>query len=207
MRFPVATGAIVLTMMLGGVATADSIWARREPRSAFLFEDLRARRVGDLLTIVINENTTANEREQKALARTATTANSFTYKGSSSAGQSVSRSGAAALEIDGSSNRTFTGSAQYTSGRAFTDQVTVSVIDVKPNGNLVVAGYRYRVISGETRVIRVTGEIRVADIGVDNSVISNVVANFQMTYMGRGPQTSFETQGFFGRAMNLVWPF
>jgi flagellar L-ring protein precursor FlgH len=201
-----AGSAMLLAIVIAGSAFGDSIWSRREPQNAFLFEDLRARRVGDMLRITINENTNAQQTDTRALSRAATTNNTATFKGSSSS-STKSLAGAANLEIDGSSARTFTGSGAFASNHVFTDFVTVTVADVLPNGNLVVVGYRYRLVGGENRMLRLTGMVRPADIDATNTIDSSFVASFQVTYVGRGPETNFTKQGFFGRAMNVIWPF
>jgi flagellar L-ring protein FlgH len=207
MRAVPFVGATVLACLIVGLASADSIWDRREPHFAFLTEDLRARHVGDILNIAVNENTVANQQDTRALSHVTAADHKFSFTGSSSAGQNVSRAGAAALEIQGTSTRTFNGSAAYTAGRTFVDHVSVSVLDVLPNGNLIVCGYRYRLVGGEQRMLRLTGEVRPVDIDSNNTVDSNFVANFQITYVGRGPETQTTRQGFWARAMNIVWPF
>ena len=109
--------------------------------------------------------------------------------------------------VNNTSRRQFNGSAQLTSDRSFTDRITVTVVDVMPNGNLVVEGYRSRVVAGEQRMLRVTGIVRPTDIGAQNTVQSQFMANFRISYLGRGPESSFVNQSYLGRAMNLLWPF
>jgi flagellar L-ring protein precursor FlgH len=52
-----------------------------------------------------------------------------------------------------------------------------------------------------------TGEVRPQDIDASNTVDSNFVASFQVTYVGRGPETAINRQGVWSRAMNIIWPF
>ncbi len=201
--------AAVLAAALSGPtpAPADSLWLRREHRNAYLFEDNRGRRIGDNLTIAINELSNIGNNEQRTLDKATTFATLFNFKGSSAAGQGVSRSGSANLDLNGSAERTLKGQAQYTSTRNFTDLMTVTVIDLLPNGNLVVEGFRTRLVAGEERTLRVTGVVRPADIGAQNTVQSQFVAAFQITYVGKGPDTAFTRHGWFGRALNIIWPF
>lgn len=203
------TSAFVLASALahGPAARADSIWERRDQRAAYLFEDNRARHVGDLLTVQVSENSNVNEQDKRDMDKSSSFHNLLNFKGSSSAGSNVSRSGQMSFDINGSTNRTFQGQAQYKSNRVFTDNITVTVIDVQPNGNLVIEGYRRRVVSGELRTLKVTGVVRPIDIGAGNIVQSQFVANFQISYLGKGPESSFANQGYLGRAMNLLWPF
>lgn len=189
---------------------ADSIWDRRDPRAAFLFNDTRARNVGDLLTVSISESTANNDREQRTMSKStdARLRNDFTgSSGSSQASKDIAMSGNAAMDLRSRSNRDFSGSAQMTGSRTFTDLITVTVVDVMPNGNLVVEGYRSRVIQGEERMLRITGVVRPIDIGQSNTVLSQYVANFRVSYLGRGPQSSYVNQGFLSRLMNRLWPW
>lgn len=183
----------------GPLIHADSIWDRRDPRYAYLFQDNRARRVGDLLTVVISESTTTNDREQRALDKNQNTTG--TASGSTSSGSSGSFSFANAFR------RTFAGNAQLTSARTFTDRMAVTVVDIMPNGNLVIEGYRSRVVAGEERVLRLTGVVRPADIGTGNAILSTAVANFRISYLGRGPESRTVNQNYLGRIGNLLWPW
>src|SRR5262249_13552972 len=136
--------------MLMTTVRADDIWARRLQRAAFLFEDNRARNIGDLLTIVIHENSSINQSEKRDLSKSTDAKGTFNYKGKTASDQ-ASRSGSVDFSGENTSGRTFDGSAQFTSGRLFDDRLTVTVVDVLPNGNLLVEGHRTRVISGEKR--------------------------------------------------------
>jgi len=189
-----------------GTAHADSIWARREPRSAFLFVDERARRIGDVLTVEILEQTDIGNSDQRKMSKEAKANATFTFKGSTQGGKSV-RSGTVDFEPAGSSQRTFDGSSAYTVGRTITDTMSVTVIDVLPNSNLVVEGFRRQVVAGEQRMMRVSGIVRPDDISLANTVRSPFVANLQISYVGSGPESRFVNQGYVGKLFNWVWPW
>jgi flagellar L-ring protein FlgH len=201
-----AAAVAAVTLPAPQPAPADSLWSRRERRDGYLFEDTRARQIGDLLTVAINENSNIGNNEQTVLDKTTSFAHAFSYKGDSSSG-STSLKGAADLSLSGSSNRTLNGQAQLTSTRVYTDFMAVTVIDKLPNGNLVVEGHRTRFVAGEERTIRLTGIVRPTDIGFQNTVQSQFIANFQISYVGKGPDTTFNHYGWFGRAINFIWPF
>jgi flagellar L-ring protein precursor FlgH len=187
---------IALALAAAAPAFADDIWARRDPRIANLFQDNRARNVGDILTLVINENTTENEREQRQQSKT----NTFT-------GQATLFGVPQVANSDGNFGRTFSGSGQLTGGRTFTDRIALTVVDVMPNGNLVVEGFRSRLTMGEERVLRISGVVRSQDVAVGNLVQSGSLANAKLSYLGRGPTTRQVNQNFLGRVMNRLWPF
>jgi flagellar L-ring protein precursor FlgH len=199
----VLSAGIVLTP---GAVHADSIWARREPRSAFLFVDERARRIGDVLTIQVQEQTNIGNQDQRQLSKDAKASGIFTFKGSTQGGKST-RSGQVDFEPSGSSQRAFDGTSNYTVGRSFIDTLSVTVIDVLPNGNLVVEGFRRQVVTGEQRMMRVSGIVRPDDITLTNTVLSQFIANLQISYVGTGPESRFVNQGYVGKLFNWVWPW
>ena len=94
---------------------ADSIWDRRDQRSAYLFMDDRARRVGDLLLVVVNENTGATNNEQRKLQKDTAASGKLDFAGKTVGG--VTNSAAANLSADATSDRSFNGTAQYQSNR------------------------------------------------------------------------------------------
>src|SRR5262249_34329782 len=130
----------------------------------------------------------------------------FNFK-ASSAGNVSSKSATASADGKVASARSFNGSAKYTVDRAFADKMTVFVVDVLPNGILVIEGYRTRRVSGEERTLRITGFVRPMDIGAGNVVLSQYVGDFRISYAGKGPDSSFSNQGWMGKVMNHLWPF
>jgi flagellar L-ring protein FlgH len=197
--------ALILVATANSVGRADSIWDRRDPRYAYLFQDNRARSIGDTLIITISETTVANEQDQRTLSRTTSGSGSVTLFDSSRTANG-NTTGGASTQIQFPSQSTsmqFAGNAQNTVNRVFTDRMAVTVVDLMPNGNLVVEGYRSRVVAGEERVLRITGIVRPADIGVGNIIPSGSVANFRISYLGRGPATRTNKQGIFPRLNNV----
>jgi flagellar L-ring protein precursor FlgH len=181
----------------GPVAVADHIWERRDPRYAYLFQDNRARAVGDIVTVLIAENTVANEQDQRALTRNSNADATLTFgKTADTPGQLFGTAG----------NRKFAGNATMTTNRTFTDRIAATVVDILPNGNLVIEGYRSRVVAGEERVLRITGVIRQQDVAVGSTILSTQVANFRIGYLGRGPASRTANQGIVGRFFNLIQP-
>lgn len=193
-----------LSVPLFAQSKADDIWQRRDPRQAFLFQDNRARSVGDIVTVVVNESTNTNEREQRALDKNSDASGNIAFAGSSSAG---GRPGALNFSLTDVFRRRFNGSAQLTSNRVFQDKIAATVVDILPNGNLVIEGYRSRVLATEERVIRLTGIVRQQDIGTGNTVQSSSIANLKVSSLGRGPATRTVNQNYFGRIVNRAWPW
>ena len=201
---------LALPLSALSVGRADSLWERRDPRYSFLFQDNRARSVGDTLIVTISEATVANDQDARNLTRTTSGSGQLQLFDSQ---RTPAGGGAAAASAPGNSllqfpgQKTamqFSGSAQSTTNRVFTDRMAVTVVDVMPNGNLVVEGYRSRVVAGEERVLRITGIARPADIGVGNVIPSGSVANFRISYLGRGPATRTTKPGILTRINSVL---
>jgi flagellar L-ring protein precursor FlgH len=181
---------------------AQSLWQRRHNDRVFLFADTAARRVGDLVTVIIRETTDVENRDQRALGKDSDSSFEFDV---ASSGNSSSSSGS--FDISGNSNRQFNGSSQYSVEQDFADKITVPVVEVLPNGNLVIGGRRQRLVSGEVRSLILSGIVRPIDLGPNNAVQSQYIANFKICYEGDGSETSFSNQGWGGRILNKIWPF
>jgi flagellar L-ring protein precursor FlgH len=184
----------------------DSIWDRRDQRAAYLFVDNRARHVGDLLTVVVREATGIDQKEKRALDKKSESGSVFNFKTNWQDGAG-SHGASGDFNHNATSNRSFDGKSEFTSQRELVDRMTVTVIDVLPNGNLLIEGTRRRIVSGEDRTLRVTGMVRPSDITVGNLVESQYIANFQVAYEGKGAESKFTNQGWLSRAVNRVWPF
>jgi len=203
--------ALSLTL-LGLLATApgiwgQSLWERRDPRTAYLFTDTRARCVGDLLTIAVNESTEVEGADKTELNKQTSTSGSLTANANAAAGGSMVRKFAGEVDALLNSQRSFDGKANRSIDRKLVDRMTVVVVDVLPNGNLVVEGRRTRVISKEERTLVVSGIVRPIDIGPGNIIQSAFIAEFAVSYEGRGPESSYTEHGWLGRVMNKLWPF
>jgi len=199
---PVAVAPLIVPARL----LADSIWERRDQRSGYLYMDNRARRVGDLLTVLVNENTGATNKEERNLTKDTAAAARLNLAASGEAG-GAGRAASGSMSGNSASDRSFQGTADFASERQLLDQMTVTVVDILPNGNLVIEGYRRRLVQNETRLLRVSGVIRPNDIEIPNLIESRFIANFNVSYEGSGVESKFTNQGWLGRIGNRIWPF
>lgn len=200
---------LLLASGLYAVSTAtqaESLWKKRKPRYAYLFTDSKASRVGDLLTIVVVQATNVNSSEDRALAKSSQAGATMNIDTEAGGGFGVQAANAG-LNFAKNSNRGFDGESSFSSNQAFTDRMTVSVVDVLPNGNLVVSGHRKVRLVGDERSLTLTGMIRDIDVGPDNTVDSRLISDLRLQYETVGPSRKFIKQGWLGRATNVVWPF
>jgi flagellar L-ring protein FlgH len=164
-----------------------------------------ASRLGDLVTVVISESQDVKNEETSDLNKET----SLKYQLANFDIKPNAFSTLPALEAN--SNDKFKGTANYVKKGQFTARLTAVVVDTLPNGNLVVAGRREIRIDRETKLIEFSGVVRRYDIGADNSVASELVANAKVSYTGRGPLTNTTNRrglgGWVHDALAWLWPF
>ncbi len=197
---------ILIISLVSSVCFAGSLWDRRDPSKVFLFYDTQARHTGDLLTILINENTEVENKDNRSLDKETESNGAFDFT-SSTSGDFGSSAANANLDSKLTSNRKFDGKSEFKSDRDFSDRVTVTVLDVLPNGNLVVGGKRHIDVEGDHRTLVVSGIVRLIDISADNTIQSRYVANLEIAFEGKGVETRFTKHGWLGRVANKIWPF
>lgn len=170
----------------------------------FLFEDLKARRVGDLITVILQEKTNA--------AKTATTT---TSKSSNTSVPSPTLFGAPAtfggkefLNNSFNSSSDFAGQGDSTQSNSLSGNITVTVAEVLPNGNLVIRGEKLLTLNQGSEVVRISGLVRSADVTPENTVISTQIANARITYGGNGIVADSNRAGWLSRFFHsAIWPF
>jgi flagellar L-ring protein precursor FlgH len=185
---------------------ADSLWERRTRNHAFLVADSPYYEVGDLLTIIINESTDVDNRESRNLKKSSNASVGANVNGQSSEGF-ADQAASASLEASSESEREFDGEAKFTSAREFTDRISVTVREVQPNGNLLVAGEREVGVDGDARKLSVSGIVRRRDIRPDGTIDSRSMAFPKVHYVGSGVEQRFTHQGWLSRRLNKLWPF
>ena len=175
-------GLVVLSLIVAAGARAESIWLRAEKagRGGNPVEDFRASREGDLLTIIIRESHKVELDESMDRNRSGSLDAKLTNMDIKS---DIFNPLPA---IKGSSSRTFSGDADYEKEGSFEARLTVRVVDVLPNGTLVLAGRRTIITDGEEKVMRLAGLVRPTDVTASNTVLSEQVADARISFKGSG---------------------
>jgi flagellar L-ring protein precursor FlgH len=179
---------------------AGSIWAKRDKNMKAVYADDVARRIGDVLTITITENSKVDNKAKRDLKKE--TDRSTIFDGKLGNFADLGEFGMSA-----ESDNELKSKADYKDERKFADNITVVVIDILPNGNLVVLGTRNRDISGDTQTIEVSGIVRPSDILFDNTVKSEQVADFRIVSRNGGVSAPYTKPGWLGSILDIVWPF
>ncbi|HME37339.1 MAG TPA: flagellar basal body L-ring protein FlgH [Steroidobacteraceae bacterium] len=169
-----------------------------------LFADLKARRVGDVLTIVLNESTNAAKTAVTKTAKTTTVANSAPTV----FGQSVTIHGAPLLSTTLNGANSFDGEGSSAQSNSLAGSLTVTVMDVQANGNLVVQGDKTLKLNQGDEFVHISGVIRPADIATNNTVTSDKLADARISYSGKGVVDSSNRMGWLARFFNSAFsPF
>jgi flagellar L-ring protein precursor FlgH len=160
-----------------------------------LFETDRARHAGDILTVVLVENTNGqqntsttqkkNDKEQMVNAQFL--------------GRAISFGSDYSLDMDLNNQRQFTGQGQSVQTNKLVGSISVTVSKVLANGNLLVQGEKWVRINQSKEFVQLSGIVRARDIAVDNSVTSDRVANARISYGGTGQINNTNAQGWFSR--------
>lgn len=179
---------------------AGSIWAKRDKNMRDLYADNVAHRIGDVLTIKIVEDSKVDNKAKRDLQKD--TDKSITFNGEIGKYADIGDFG-----LSAASSNNLKGKADYKDERSFVDSITVVVVDVLPNGNLVVLGTRSREIAGDTQTIEVSGIVQPIDIAFDNTIVSQRVANFRIFTKNAGVAEPYTRQGWLGRIFDVIWPF
>ncbi len=166
-----------------------------------LFADLKARRVGDILTIVLNESTNASKSAITKTTKSSATADT----GPSILGKSITTKGVPILDTTLSGSNTFDGEGSSSQGNSLVGSLTVTVVNVESNGNLVVEGDKSLKLNQGDEFIHISGVVRPADIATNNTVTSDKIADAHISYSGKGVIDSSNRMGWLTRFFNSVF--
>jgi flagellar L-ring protein FlgH len=163
-----------------------------------LFADLKARRVGDVLTIVLNESTNAAKTAVTKTAKTTAVANT----GPTLFGKTITTKGVPILNTTMNGADSFDGEGSSTQSNSLAGSLTVTVVDVQSNGNLVVQGDKTLKLNQGDEFVHIAGVVRPADIATNNTVTSDKLADAHISYSGKGVMDSANTMGWLARFFN-----
>jgi len=172
-----------------------------------IYGDKKARRVGDLVTVVISE---ANSATKDALDKSH---NNSLFSGSVNFAHPVvdaqptawTNAGVPKWSVD--TTRTFEGGGSLANKDTFTSKITARVTEVLPNGNLLIEGKRTVILQDENVDIILTGIIRPTDIASDNTIQSGSIADASIKYSSGGPIAKNQQRGLLTRVWEWVNPF
>jgi flagellar L-ring protein precursor FlgH len=196
-------GVTVFMVCLSDCAYSGSIWAKRDKNMRDLYADDVARQIGDVLTIKITEASKVDNKAKRDLKKEAD--RSTTFNGELNIDHILPSMPGFTMSAESSNE--LKSKADYKDERKFIDSVSVVVVDIMPNRNLVVMGTRNRNIAGDLQTIEVSGIVRPSDIAFDNTVRSEQVADFRILTKNSGVADPYTRPGWLGTIFDILWPF
>ncbi|HEY5852262.1 MAG TPA: flagellar basal body L-ring protein FlgH [Lysobacter sp.] len=197
---PVAPVAVPVTAAASTGSNAGSIFAGNSPgnRGLRLFQDNKAREVGDLLTVVLVENTRAKTNAKTAVSKDSNLA----MAAPTIFGQNITYNGNPLLQAEVEGKRKFGGAGDSAQSNQLDGDITVTVVEQLGNGNVRVAGEKQVRLNQGDELVQVQGIVRIADIGPDNRVTSDRVGEARIVYGGRGTLARSNAMGWLARFFN-----
>jgi flagellar L-ring protein FlgH len=165
-----------------------------------LFEDHRARLVGDTITVHIIEKVSATQKSTSTVDKAGTVEAGITALPLISA-NSFGRASASATN-----SNTFTGKGTTENSNDFSGTITATVVRVLSNGHLIVAGEKQIGVNANVDVLRFSGQVDPRAIAPGNSVPSTAIANVRIEQRGRGQQAEAQSMGWLARFFLSLWP-
>ncbi|RTR04388.1 flagellar basal body L-ring protein FlgH [Halomonas nitroreducens] len=167
-----------------------------------LFEDRRPRMVGDILTIVLDEEVSASKNARSNADRNGSAGLEFEQQA-----DALEQLADLGFEISASGESDFEGGGGSEANNSFTGTITVSVVEVMNNGNLRVRGEKQIAINQGTEFIRFAGVVNPRTITGQNTVPSTSVADARIEYVGNGYINEAQHMGWLQRFFLNVSPF
>jgi flagellar L-ring protein precursor FlgH len=195
---------LAVSLLVAGTARAQStpsLWNRPGSSSRSAIADHTALEVGDVITVIVNEAQTLQDNgklDNKKGSSLDSKLEVFDLKPNAF-------STLPALKY--SSDRAVNGETKYSQQGSFQTRLSAVVLDVKPNGVLLVEGRRTIHLDGDLKEISVRGLVRPVDLAADNSISSERIANADVSYSTEGGRSNAVQKNWFEKLLDVIWPF
>jgi flagellar L-ring protein precursor FlgH len=184
-----------------------SLWAGENSRN-MLFTDNKARYVNDIITIVIEESSSGQNKASTSTSRdTSTNSGVSALLGLETSLIDKNANLGGKLSVGGSSANSLKGAGDTSRGGRLSARVTARVVRMLDNGNLLIEGRRQLTLNEEDQYIVITGIVRPEDITSENLVMSYHIADARIVYTGTGVINDKQRPGWLTRVLDWGWPF
>ena len=163
-----------------------------------LYSDHKSFKIGDILTVHISESSKASSSSQSRTGRSQDT--NLNIQAGQGPLSFIPMTG-----MGGNTSNSFKGDANTTRDASLNSKMTVIIMDIDNNGNLVIEGQRIVSINGEDEITTLNGIVRSQDVGADNSIYSHNIANAVISYKGKGPVNEGSRVGLISRFFNFIF--
>jgi flagellar L-ring protein precursor FlgH len=166
-----------------------------------IYSDSKAHRVGDIISVILNESTQAQKSAKTELKK----------ENGASLDPIIGLGGAAvnfkndAIQFGYNQDSNFKGDSKSNQGNSLSGDISVHVLRVLPNGNLMIRGEKWMSLNNGDEFIRLTGVIRAQDISAGNTIISSKIANARIEYAGTGTFADVQEQGWLSSFFSSSW--
>ena len=198
---------IITSLILAFSVRADSLWKDDVSRSPFA--DKKARFVGDILNIRVQESNAAKRDAKTESSRDGSvdaSISSFLF-GTSTGGSGAIKHGGVYPAMKFSNATSHKGTGTIDNSDSITARFSVRVVDVLPNGNLIVEGVRNASYAGESQTIVLRGAVRPFDIESDNTIYSYLLSDLNIRYVSSGVISAAKDKGWFMNLWDKISPF
>jgi len=187
------------------LAANGSLWLETSAR--VLLADNRARSVGDIVTIMVDENNeSAKQNNTKTAKKTGVSATISSFLFGAGTDKFLTRGGKyPAMDIK--SDKSFEGGGTINNSERITARIAVRVTEVLPNGHMILEGRRMTLVGGEEQEAVLRGVIRQEDIQPNNTVMSFNVADASIKFVSKGTVSDSQRRGWFTKAFDKITPF
>ncbi len=194
-------------------SSRNSLWSESEN----LFEDRKARRLNDLVTINIVESfsgsgkadtdTSKESSIDLAITKLLGMNTDFSLQDRTMLKHLYKGGNVFMPEVEGTAKSDFKGKGDTSRAGTLSATITAKVVEVMPNGNLVLEARKELTINSEKQILVLTGMARPDDISSDNVIMSSAIADAQVYYVGDGVIQEKQSPGWMARTLDYVWPF
>ncbi len=194
---------LALPALAAGAEDAKPSWSL----ATRLVADTSARDVGDLLTVVIEEQAEASRAAQSATSKNSSIGGELSVRHPTLDQLATPWTNAVVPSISLDASRSFQGSGSSANSDRLVTRMAARVTEVLPNGNLMIEGRRSMIVQDENVELVLTGTVRQRDIASDNTVSSDRVADASIQYKSSGPIVRSQRMGLLTRFWNWLNPF
>lgn len=188
----VLVSLVAVQLVLVPKALAQSLYPTEK---ASMFEDRKAKRLGDLVTVIITERASASQNASTAAGKDSEVA--------VGPGMGVLADLIPLLRLSGGDN--FNSDGSTTRGGSLTANVTTKVVEILPNDTMRIEGSQKILINGEEQEIILSGLIRSRDVSPNNTISSTFVADAEISFVGTGIVADKNNPGILTRLLNWIF--
>jgi flagellar L-ring protein precursor FlgH len=166
-----------------------------------IYSDSKAHRVGDIISVILSESTQAQKNAKTELSKE----NSATLDPIIGLGGAAVNFKNDAIQFGFNQESDFSGDSKSNQGNSLSGNISVHVLRVLPNGNLMIRGEKWMTLNNGDEYIRLTGVIRAQDISSGNTITSSKIANARIQYAGTGTFADMQEQGWLSSFFSSSW--